>query len=132
MTREEFAQRVYERLSAVAKDREHMTVKARDLRRQQGNTFEEIMSAQWYDLPEARKYLDSEPTQNSTPSTIHPPTNHHMLSPLEIHSPESSRTPGSGELDHLNGMGMIEVEDALREWNISSSQQSQVCVCVCA
>ncbi len=123
MTREEFARQVYERLAAVAKDREHMTLRARDLQRQHGKTYNEIMAAQWYDLPEACKYLYSEqPVQSNGTSSLHPPANHHPLSPLEIHSPGSSRTPGSGNMDHLNGMGMREVEDALREWNISSSQ----------
>ena len=126
MSHAEFARQVYDRLVAVAKDRENMTLRARDLRRQQGNkTYEEIMAAQWYDLPEACKYLQSEqpPAQSGGMTGLHPPANPRALSPLEIHSPTgSSRTPGSGEMDHLDGMGMKEVEDALREWNVSSSQ----------
>jgi len=39
---------IYERLMAVARDRDHMTMRARDLLRQQGKTYEEIQ-AQWYD-----------------------------------------------------------------------------------
>ena len=42
-----------------------MTTKARNLLRQRGMSYEEIMSAEWYMLPEAQKYLDGSMPSNS-------------------------------------------------------------------
>ena len=54
---EDFFVRIKERLVAVTKDRDAMVMKARDLARQKGQSYDEIMSVEWYEHPEARKYL---------------------------------------------------------------------------
>lgn len=103
-----------------------MTMKARDLLRQRGLSYEEIMSAQWYDLPESRKYLPELPPSapgSQTSSSLQPPSSHHQLSPLEVHSPGSvAGMPGlrQGSLEHVNGIR--DVEEAMREWRVSSQQ----------
>jgi len=55
---EEFFFRIKERLVAVTKDRDAMVMKARDLARQKGQSYEEVMSVEWYEHPESRKYLN--------------------------------------------------------------------------
>lgn len=126
VSKEELALRIRERLVAVAKDRETMTLKARDLLRQHGKSYEEIMSTQWYDLPETCKYLltDDSPRVNAVPQhngTLHPPSNHHVLSPLEVPSPADPNTPGQLATPQP-GMPMRDVEEAMKEWHLSNQQ----------
>lgn len=61
---------VCERLLAVAKDREAMTWEARNLLRQCGKSYNEIMSAEWYNLSEVESHLVF--PQCNRPSTYHP------------------------------------------------------------
>ena len=107
--------RVRERLLAVGKDREAMTLRARDMMRQRGNmTYEEIMATEWYSLPEARKYLDTDsdiPVSQSR--KLHPSSTQHQLSPPEVRSPDS--TPN---LVQPNSQ-MRDVQEAMKEWRIS-------------
>ena len=147
VSREEFALRVRERLQAVYQDRETMTQKARDMLRQQGKTFNEIMTAEWYDLPEASKYLfppnQPEERENSPPqsnSKLHPPSTHHALSP-EVHTPSSTSTicnrsststicnrsdqRQQQQQQHINNLALREVEDAMRDLQVTN----QVHVC---
>lgn len=118
MSREEFARCVRERLLAVSKDREAMSLRARDMMRQRGNkTYEEIMAAEWYSLPEARKYLDTESDISVSQSNrkLHPSSTQHPLSPLEVRSPDSTpslvQSSGSSQ--------MRDVQEAMKEWRIS-------------
>ena len=138
VSREEFARQLRERLYAVSKDRETMTMRARDNLRQRGLSYEEIMSAQWYDLPEVCKYLQtgvsdiplqSAPSQASS-NLQQPSSSHHQLSPLEVHSPNPTPLPGlhQGSLEHVNN-GMRDMEEAMRDWRISN-HQVRLCVLV--
>lgn len=119
VSREEFALQLRERLYAVAKDRDTMTMKARDLLRQRGLSYEEIMSAQWYDLEEACKYLKTVdlPSGSQSGDCLQPPSSHHQLSPLEVHSPGPTGMPGLRQ-GSLNGMR--DVDEAMREWHVSN------------
>lgn len=77
---------VCERLLAVAKDRESMTFQVRSLLRQRGKSYDEIMSAEWYNLSEVEPSLDNlffPPRARALPS----PSTHHLLSPLEPPAP---------------------------------------------
>lgn len=65
---QKFTRNLRERLLAVAKERTAMTTKARDLLRQQGMSYGEIMSAEWYMLPEAQKYLNTAEEPGAMPS----------------------------------------------------------------
>lgn len=110
----------------MGKDREAMTLKARDLLRQRGKSYEEIMSAQWFMLPETRKYLETDDTAAVPASngTLHPPSSHHMMSPLEVRSPDPN---SQGQLatpqgSHQPGMPMRDVEEAIREWHLTNQQ----------
>ena len=130
VSKEEFFLTLRERLLAVSKDRDAMTHKARNLLRQNGKTYDEIMSAQWYDLPEACKYLQGSdlppnavgPVSHGGNGTLQPPSSssHHPLSPLEVHSPTS--TPGL----RVEPGGMRDVEEAMREWRVSTQRQVSV------
>lgn len=107
--------RVREQLLGVGKDREAMTVRARDMMRQRGNmSYEEIMAAEWYTLPEARKYLDAE-SDISVSQKLQPSSTQHPLSPLEVRSPGS--TPSL--VQPSSSSQMRDVQEAMKEWRIS-------------
>lgn len=135
VTREEFVLRVHERLVAVSKDRDAMTLKARDLQRQQGKSYEEIMSAQWFDLPEAFKYLMIDETNPAIPAplsngVLHPPSSHHPLSPLEVRSPDPNpaNKNAQGQLAGPQGtMGQpgMPAMEAEEPWHMTTQQQQQ-------
>ena len=143
VSKEEFAMRIRERLQAVFKDREAMTQKARDMLRQQGKTYEEIMAAQWYDLPESYKYLlpasvEDRCTQDN--SRLRPSSAHHILSPLDIQSPASTLCSGASHLshreaEHISSLAVEQVESALREFQVTNQVCALCalyeCVCVC-
>ena len=132
---EDFALRIRERLVAVSQDREAMTQKARDLARQRGLNYEDIMDAEWYELPEACKYLTSsspgpEPCRESNGDTTTPPSPRLTISPSEL-------TPRS-TLPHRNMNGLMlsssekemnMVDDAFSR-NLQVSQVSCVWWCV--
>lgn len=106
-----------------------MTMKARDLLRQRGLSYEEIMSAQWYDLPEACKYLqtasDIPPSTagSQTSSSLQAPSSYHQLSPLEVHSPGHPTGMPSLRQGSMDGM-----EEAMREWRVSSQVRVEECI----
>lgn len=118
VSREEFALMVRERLLAVSKDRDGMTIKARDLLRQQGKTYDEIMSAQWYDLPETCKYLQMPSEMPRNAASIVSQSNG-TLSPLEVRSPGSNPcnrgTPGHATPTTI-------MEDSMRDWHLTNHQ----------
>lgn len=109
-----------------------MTQKARNHLRQKGKSYEEIMAAEWFDLPETSKYFapESPPSgrrsQQQNGRKLHPPSAHHILSPLEIHSP-SNVSMGSSQvsmpqqrMEHISSLAMREVEDAVRDLQVTN------------
>lgn len=132
---EDFALRIRERLLAVSKDREAMTQKVRDLARQKGHNYDEIMAAEWYELPEACKYLftwhSSAPGQesqqeNNNNDDMAPPSPRLAISRSEL-TPRSTVSLGSMGGSQLSSSGkMPEVEDALRSLQVN--QVGVVCV----
>jgi hypothetical protein len=83
------------------------------------------MSAEWYMLPEARKYLETDESNSANPvpasnGALHPPSSHHPLSPLELQSPDPN---GPGQMVTPQGIPPVRnVEDALREWHLTNQQ----------
>lgn len=139
---EDFFLRIRERLMAVSKDRDAMTRKVQDLARQKGHTFEEIMAAEWYELPEARKYLitrtptdpGEEPLEeesNIVDDDEMVPSPRLTISPSEL-TPRS--TMSLGEMGCRNSSSsrkqMKEVEDAMRNIHVNHVN-NQVSCCVC-
>ena len=120
---EDFALRIRERLLAVSKDRETMTQKVRDLARQKGHNYDEIMAVEWYELPEACKYLD---TRNSTTPVQEPRDESSCNDDIAPSSPRltisrSELTPRSivslssmGISKMLSGNRISEVEEGMR------------------
>lgn len=70
---EAFFKYVRERLLAVARDRDVMTRKVRNLLREHGRSYDEIMSAEWYNLSEVESSLSFQFNGGThPPSSIHP------------------------------------------------------------
>ena len=95
---EAFFMYVRERLLAVARDRDVMTWKVRNLLRQRGKSYKEIMSAEWYNLSEVESSLSPHSNDGPLlPSSIH---RRHPLSQTsygkKLQSPCSSLEPPMG------------------------------------
>lgn len=132
---EDFALQIRERLMAVSKDRDAMTQKVRDLARQKGQTFDEIMAEEWFELPEARKYLltcgspepgleaelQEERNGIDDDEDNRPPSPRLTISPSEL-TPRSISLNGMG-VSHLHassGKRMKEVEEAVQNMRINN------------
>lgn len=74
---------VRECLLAVAKDREAMTWKVRNLLRERGRSYNAIMSAEWYNLSEVEPNADN----------LVPPQHNRLLPPPPTHCPSSPIAP---------------------------------------
>ncbi len=134
---EEFYYRIKERLSAVSKDRDAMTMKARDLARQKGQTYDEIMVAEWYELPETRKYLlvrsegESPEEANSTIEELIGEDNDERPSSPRLTISPSELTPRTAVSDVEVSSRMrppSQLEDGMRNLHVRSSM-SGVSVC---
>lgn len=121
ISHEGFMALVRERLLAVMKDRDTMKRKAQDQARQQGKSFEDIMAIEWFELPEAAKYIhtdeggggvtrlypDDSPSIAATSSAGHSPTE----TPGVVCPPEP--------FSFVNSCAQREVQDALKDLEIT-------------
>ena len=92
-----------------------------------------VQSLEWYDHPEARKYLLSAMTNPTSSSTSMAPQDSHSVKHiLSPHSPgatpRSSQDHGSKKtLAHINSLAQQEVEHALKDLEITN-QVSGACI----